>query len=96
MRLSEQEVLTCLRCLPGWVYNSTIPAIEKEFVFDSFLNAIQFISKASHFIDLLNHHPEWKNVYNKVQVVLYTHDIQGISTLDIQLAHYLESVYRTL
>ncbi|MCS7075174.1 MAG: 4a-hydroxytetrahydrobiopterin dehydratase [Bacteroidia bacterium] len=92
--LSESEIITCLRCLPQWKYIPSIPAIEKEFVFDNFLHAIEFMYKSAPFIDKINHHPEWKNVYNRVHVILYTHEVKGVTVLDIQLAHYLENLYQ--
>lgn len=68
-------------------------ALHKTFVFTSFSDAIAWMSKASLVIDQLNHHPEWTNVYNKVHVVLRTHDAGNtVTDLDRTLANLLDQV----
>lgn len=96
MILSETELHAIITELPEWQYVPNIPALYREFTFTSFLQAIEFMYKASQFIDTLNHHPEWTNIYNKVKVTLYTHDVKSITTLDIQLAEYLTELYKKL
>jgi len=68
--------------------------LEKTFHFSSFLKAIEFMNDASKEIEILNHHPEWSNVYNKVRVILRTHDAGNkVTELDFRLAKILDSVY---
>jgi 4a-hydroxytetrahydrobiopterin dehydratase len=94
--LNEKELDKIKVQLPEWQYIPDIPALYREFTFTHFLKAIEFMHKASLFIDTLNHHPEWTNVYNKIKITLYTHDVKNITTLDIQLAKYLTELYQKL
>lgn len=67
-------------------------AIVREFVFEDFTEAFAFMARAALVAEKLNHHPEWKNVYNKVDVVLSTHDAGNLVTeKDLQLAKKLNS-----
>lgn len=94
--ISEKDLEKALIELPEWKYLPDIPALHAVFQFNTFLQAIEFMHKASLFIDELNHHPEWTNIYNTVKITLYTHDIKAISTLDIELAKYLDDLYKKL
>jgi len=94
--LSEKEIKTALIHLPEWQYLPDIPALYAEFVFPAFLQTIDFMQKAAPFIDTLNHHPEWTNVYNKLKITLYTHDVQAITTLDVELAQHLSQLYKNV
>ena len=71
-------------------------ALIREFEFASFLKAVQFMAEAAVHIDKTNHHPQWENVYKRVQVKLSTWDAGNtVSDLDIALAVYLEDLYHT-
>ena len=65
----------------------------KTFKFKSFIRAFGWMSQAAIWAEKLRHHPEWFNVYNKVEVKLVTHDVDGISDLDFKLAEKMELVY---
>lgn len=91
--LPKTELNKFLTEFPDWDYIPDIPALYREFTFTSFLQAIEFMYIARNYIDTLNHHPEWTNIYNKVKVTLYTHDVKAITNLDIQLANYLTELY---
>lgn len=68
----------------------------KTFVFGSFLEAISFMNRASVEIEELNHHPEWTNVYNRVEVSLCTHDKgNSITDLDYKLAELLDALFNS-
>lgn len=68
-------------------------ALHKEFVFDDFAAAIAWMVKAGYVIEKLNHHPEWTNVYNKVQIKLTTHDAgNAVTEKDRALAKALDQV----
>lgn len=70
-------------------------SLEKTFRFESFIQAIEFMKRASNDIDTLNHHPEWTNIYNKVIVTLRTHDAGNVVTeLDYRLAELLDVIYK--
>lgn len=65
-------------------------AIEKTFTFKSFIRAFGWMSQIAIWAEKLKHHPEWFNVYNKVEVKLTTHDVDGLSDLDFSLAEKME------
>ncbi|MGR3723369.1 4a-hydroxytetrahydrobiopterin dehydratase [Abyssibius alkaniclasticus] len=76
----------------GWARATTREALEKEFKFKGFRRAFGFMAAVAVKADALNHHPEWFNVYNRVQVLLTTHDTGGLSGLDWQLAQAMDSI----
>jgi len=65
----------------------------KTFKFKSFIRAFGWMTQSAIWAEKLNHHPEWFNVYNKVEVKLTTHDVDGISELDFKLASKMEILY---
>lgn len=90
MRLSSESIDYELKNLKGWtVVNNKI---HKEFEFDDFNQAFGFMTRAAMYIEKMNHHPEWFNVYNKIVVDLTTHDAGGITQNDINLAKILNSL----
>lgn len=66
--------------------------LKKEFKFDNFVEAFGFMTKVAILAEKANHHPEWSNVYNKVEIELTSHDAGGITVKDFQLAKGIESV----
>ncbi|MBZ2164227.1 4a-hydroxytetrahydrobiopterin dehydratase [Alteromonas stellipolaris] len=66
-------------------------AIEKTFTFKSFIRAFGWMSQIAIWAEKLKHHPEWFNVYNRIEVKLTTHDVGGLSELDFKLATKMES-----
>ncbi|HYP13415.1 MAG TPA: 4a-hydroxytetrahydrobiopterin dehydratase [Bryobacteraceae bacterium] len=93
-QLSEQEVLSALAGLPGWSLQEG--KLHKEFTFPDFALAFGFIASAVPGIERRNHHPEWKNVYNRIIVDLVTHDAGGITAADVELAQALEDLAHRL
>jgi 4a-hydroxytetrahydrobiopterin dehydratase len=75
----------------GWQLVSNRDAIQKTFLFQDFNEAWSFMSRTALVAESMNHHPEWFNVYNKVDVTLSTHDCGGLSFNDIALAQRMES-----
>ena len=74
----------------GWGAVPDRDAIRKVWKFKSFIEAWGFMSRAALIAEKLNHHPEWSNVYNVVDVTLTTHDCRGLSSLDLDLATRLD------
>ena len=71
----------------GWnLQKGDRDAIEKTYMFDNFVDAFGFMTKAAIVAEKMDHHPEWFNVYNKVEVVLTTHDFKALSNNDVELA----------
>ena len=83
-KLSVEEVITGLEALPGW--SLVDDKLKREFKFSDFSEAFGFMTSAAICSEKMNHHPEWFNVYNKVRVQLMTHEADGITALDFELA----------
>lgn len=89
-KLTDEQIKGELTSLVGWsVVNGKL---HKDFVFENFIEAFGFMSKAAIHAEKMNHHPEWFNVYNKIKVDLVTHDAGGITQNDINLARTLNSL----
>jgi 4a-hydroxytetrahydrobiopterin dehydratase len=78
--------------LSGWAPVSSRDAISKTFQFKDFSAAFGFMSRAALKAEAMDHHPEWFNVYNKVEVTLSTHDAGGVTGLDVELAQFMDSI----
>ena len=86
---AEQAV----RELSGWtVKTGDRDAIEKTFKFSDFKTAWGFMTSTALKAEQMDHHPEWFNVYNRVEITLTTHDTGGVSEKDLKLAEYIEEV----
>ncbi len=88
--LAMKEIDDRLSTLSGWVHEGH--KIKKKFVFTDFAEAFAFMTQIAIKAEKIDHHPEWFNVYNRVNVELCTHDPQGISDLDFQLAKAMDMV----
>lgn len=77
----------------GWNLVDNRDAIKKEFLFHDFVDAFGFMTKCAIIADKMNHHPEWFNVYNKVQVTLSTHDCGGLSKNDMEMATAMDGYF---
>jgi 4a-hydroxytetrahydrobiopterin dehydratase len=87
---TDAQIEEALEGLPGWSQEGE--AIVKSFEFADFASAIAFLSRAAGPIDEMDHHPEWTNVYNRVDIRLSSHDVGGVTERDVQLARVLERV----
>ena len=76
----------------GWTLIDGRDAIQKSYKFKNFIEAFGWMTKASLWAEKLNHHPEWSNVYNRVEVTLITHDCNGLSALDVKLAQKMDAL----
>lgn len=93
-KLSAQKRETDLaaRLENGWSMAQDRDAIFKQFKFKSFVEAFSWMTAAALCAEKMNHHPEWSNVYNRVNVTLTTHDVDGLSGLDIKLAQKMDQL----
>lgn len=89
-RLSKKEVEVGLKGLSGWEIKDDV--IEKIFTFTDFKSSVQFLSKIQPIADQMDHHPDVCIYYNKVVVQLTTHDVGGVTELDIELAKKIDSL----
>lgn len=77
----------------GWSMVEKRDAIYREFLFKDFNQAFGFMTRVAIFADKMDHHPEWFNVYNKVQITMSTHDCGGISGRDIKMATFINEIF---
>jgi len=77
--------------LPRWSAAPERDAITRSFRFKDFNAAFGFMTRAALAAEKLDHHPEWFNVYNRVEVLLTTHDVDGVSERDVQLAKIMDA-----
>ena len=90
IKLTETEIQNALISLEGWKMEKD--GIVKSFVFENFKEAMASMVKIGEVAEEMNHHPEWFNVYNKLDIRLSTHDEGGITQLDIDLAKAIEEI----
>jgi 4a-hydroxytetrahydrobiopterin dehydratase len=76
----------------GWEVLEDRDAIGKSYKFKGFVDAFGFMTKVALWAEKWDHHPEWFNVYNRVDVVLTTHDVDGLSALDVKLARKMDTL----
>jgi 4a-hydroxytetrahydrobiopterin dehydratase len=91
-KLSGEARTAALAKLSGWREVKDRDAISRRFQFKDFNEAFGFMARAALVAEKLDHHPEWFNVYNKVDVTLSTHDAGGLTDLDIRLAEAMEKL----
>ena len=89
-QLDLDEIQTALASLTGWSLDTG--KLYREFRFEDFSEALAFIVRVGLVAESMNHHPEWFNVWNRVRVHLTTHDAEGITELDIQLAREMNRI----
>lgn len=86
--LSESDLQAKLSALPKW---SVVEGkLHREYRFTDFVEAFAFMTQAAIEAEKLDHHPNWSNVYNRVEVTLWTHDAGGLSAYDVALAEAME------
>ncbi len=89
-KLNDTEIQQLGSSLPGWsVQNGKL---HREFKFKDFAGAWSFMSGVALVAESLNHHPNWSNVYNRVVIDLMTHDLGGLSTLDVEFARRVSAL----
>ena len=91
MILSQEQIEHHLDELNDWILKNK--KLSKVFKFSDFAQAFEFMSLVAIIAETMDHHPEWSNVYNKVEINLVTHSERGITQLDIDLANKIESQY---
>ena len=90
--LSVDQAATLITDLPEWTVDRERPALCRRFAFPDFSQAWGFLSRVALLAETMNHHPEWSNVYGRVDITLTTHDAGGITWLDVQLARAIDRV----
>jgi 4a-hydroxytetrahydrobiopterin dehydratase len=82
-----------LASLDGWELKAEGDAIFRSFKFKNFIEAFGFMTECAMRAEKLNHHPEWANVYSRVDVLLTTHDAEGLTDLDFKLARAMDKAF---
>lgn len=90
--LTAEEVRTGLAALPEWTLTSDGKAIERSFKYKDFVGAFGFMTRVALLAEKADHHPEWSNVYNRVDIRLTTHDCGGLSKRDLALAAKIDAI----
>ncbi|QZP07972.1 4a-hydroxytetrahydrobiopterin dehydratase [Caenibius sp. WL] len=93
-QLTDQERTDALAALPEWSLRADGLAIERTFLFKDFSQAFGFMTRAALLAEVQDHHPEWFNVYNRVQVTLTTHDAGGLSQRDVKMATAMDALLK--
>jgi 4a-hydroxytetrahydrobiopterin dehydratase len=89
-KITTAEIEEALKDLPGWSVDQG--RLSKQFKFATFAEAIGWMVTVAIYADQLDHHPDWSNGYNKVNVELLTHDMDALSTLDLALARRMQEL----
>lgn len=87
-KLTEAEIKSGLQQLPGWSFRDG--SLHREYTFADFAEAFGFMVRCALVAQKSDHHPDWSNVYNRVIVDLTTHDVGGVSALDLVMASEME------
>ncbi|MEZ0497109.1 4a-hydroxytetrahydrobiopterin dehydratase [Sphingomonas sp. IW22] len=90
--LSEAERVEALEDLPDWDHDEARDAITRSFAFPDFSAAFAFMTRVALLAEKADHHPEWSNVYNRVEILLTTHDAGGLSGRDIDMAQAIDAL----
>jgi 4a-hydroxytetrahydrobiopterin dehydratase len=91
-KLDGEDLQRALSHVPRWAFNAQAHAIERNWVFKDFNQAFAFMTRVALAAEQRNHHPNWSNVYNRVQVQLSTHDASGLTDKDIELARWMDAL----
>ena len=93
--LTEEEITAGLAGLDGWALGEAGDRIRAEFRFSNFVRAFGFMASVAILAEKLDHHPEWCNVYGKVDIELTNHDSGGLTELDLHLAEKINALLPT-
>jgi len=89
-KLTYSEIKLKIELLQDWDYCDN--ALNTDFEFDNFKDCMSAMNRIAFECEVLNHHPEWKNVYNKLEIRLTTHDAGGVTELDFKLAKSINKI----
>ena len=93
VKLDPDQARAQLASLPDWTFDETRGAIRRQFVFADFAEAFAFMTRIALAAEKADHHPEWSNVYNRVDITLTTHDAGGLTLRDIALARVADAAF---
>jgi 4a-hydroxytetrahydrobiopterin dehydratase len=91
-KLGTAERETALAALPGWTWDADRDAIRRSFRFAGFVEAFAFMTAVALEAERADHHPEWSNVWNRVDILLTTHSVRGLTAKDVALARRADAL----
>lgn len=91
-QMTDGERIEALSHLPGWDLHIDKTAITRKFAFRDFGEAFAFMTRVALLAEKMDHHPEWSNVYNRVEITLTTHDAGGLSARDVAMAKAIDRI----
>jgi 4a-hydroxytetrahydrobiopterin dehydratase len=91
MRLNDAERKEALRGLPDWSYDAATQAIGRSLRFADFSEAFAFMTRVALAAEKADHHPDWSNSWNKVDIALSTHSEGGVTRRDVELARQIDA-----
>lgn len=91
-KFDDEELDAALKDVPHWTLEIGAVAITRTYIFNTFVDAMGFMMRAALIAEKMDHHPEWSNVYNRVAVLLTTHDQGGLTPLDVDLAKAMDEL----
>jgi 4a-hydroxytetrahydrobiopterin dehydratase len=90
--LNSSDRESAMAAMPEWTYDADAKGIRRRFKFSDFAEAFSFMTRVAILAEKADHHPEWFNVYNRVDILLTTHDAGGLSARDISLAKTIDAL----
>lgn len=93
-KLTTAELQKHLKNLPNWVYDAKEDSLKRNLQFANFADALGFMVTVGVHAQARDHHPEWFNVYNRVDVAWRTHDCNGVSILDVEMAQKCDEIFQ--
>ena len=91
-RLTDADRAAALAALPAWTHEPQRDALIRQFKFADFSAAFAFMTRVALRAEQADHHPEWSNVYNRVDILLTTHDADGLSQRDVDMAAAIDAL----
>ena len=90
--LTDDARRSAMESLSDWTLSDDGKSIERKLEFEDFNQAFGFMTRVALHADKVEHHPEWFNVYNKVEITLSTHDVGGLSARDLEMAKFIDGL----
>lgn len=94
-QLNEEQRAAALDRLGEWDYDEARDALTRSFLFEGFSEAFAFMARVALLAEKHDHHPEWSNVWNRVDILLTTHDAGGLSARDVRMAEAIDELIRS-
>lgn len=92
--LNDAELVELISLQPGWQLSADRRSVSCELSLGSFVEAWTFMTEVAFAAEAQDHHPEWFNVYNKVNITLTTHDANGVTERDLELARVIQNAFQ--